>query len=449
MSSSTPNLNLSKQDAGDTDWASEVNGNFDTLDTAVGTEHTSGGKHKIAAGTSFPGSPGDGEIFIRTDLKALYRYTSSIPDWIKIGDGDAICYGDAASGDLSGTYPNPTVAKIQGRDVSSSAPASDQVLKWSSGSNAWVPAEAVLDGDSAGGDLSATYPNPTVAKIQGKAVPASPSSNDLLQYDGSNWDAKGASSGDSLSDLYSGALTIVGSKHLKWNTDGGGDIGASSANRPDNIYAKTSVKVGDSCSLLPHRIRLHDNTTGDPSSLAEGDLWYNDKGLLYRNASSTLRVIDDDRAGSIALNSATGVTITTDPSILAGYIWAANELLDSSIVEWFMTIVASNSAQTFEWRIQIYDGSSWSDWMASTALNTSNGDRIVFRATLSNDPYNGSNTLVWGHGSTGTTAYINPHFIGSSSFLSTANRGLRIVVKANSGSYSQKGSCIMRELRGG
>ena len=38
--------------------------------------------------------------------------------------------GDAAAGDLSGTYPAPTVAQIQGNPVSANAPAAGQVLKW-------------------------------------------------------------------------------------------------------------------------------------------------------------------------------------------------------------------------------------------------------------------------------------------------------------------------------
>lgn len=45
----------------------------------------------------------------------------------------------AAGGDLSGTYPNPTVSGLQGRTVSSSAPGNLDVLAWSTGGNAWAP----------------------------------------------------------------------------------------------------------------------------------------------------------------------------------------------------------------------------------------------------------------------------------------------------------------------
>ncbi len=124
----------------------------------------------------------------------------------------------AAGGDLSGNYPNPGVAKIQGRDVASTAPANNQFLKWNG--TTWLPADVtfsignntinstqIVDNSitindlaagvipttlppsgAAAGDLSGNYPNPGVAKIQGRDVAnTAPANNQFLKWNGTAW----------------------------------------------------------------------------------------------------------------------------------------------------------------------------------------------------------------------------------------------------------------------
>ncbi len=59
----------------------------------------------------------------------------------------------AAGGDLSGSYPNPTVARLQGRAVSSVAPGTGQVLKWNG--TEWAPGDDLRDAfwQASGGDI--------------------------------------------------------------------------------------------------------------------------------------------------------------------------------------------------------------------------------------------------------------------------------------------------------
>jgi hypothetical protein len=45
----------------------------------------------------------------------------------------------AAGGDLSGTYPDPTVARIQGRTVANVAPANTEVMTWNQALARWQP----------------------------------------------------------------------------------------------------------------------------------------------------------------------------------------------------------------------------------------------------------------------------------------------------------------------
>lgn len=64
--------------------------------------------------------------------------------------GDAVRFeqavksGDAAGGDLAGAYPNPMVAKLQGRAVAGTAPTAGQVLTFDG--SAWAPAMPAASG---------------------------------------------------------------------------------------------------------------------------------------------------------------------------------------------------------------------------------------------------------------------------------------------------------------
>lgn len=87
-----------------------------------------------------------------------------------------------ASGDLSGSYPGPSVAKVKGVTISNAPTAATQVLLSTSTTAAsWSSPPSSPPNGAASGDLSGSYPSPAVAKVNGVAISGTPAAGYALQ----------------------------------------------------------------------------------------------------------------------------------------------------------------------------------------------------------------------------------------------------------------------------
>lgn len=136
----------------------------------------------VKFGTTLPATCWAGDVFFNTNAPAGSNlFTCVAPNtWVTQGV-------QSLGGDVTGAPSSTRVTQIQGRAVSSTAPAAGQTLVWNASTSRWEPQTSAAAGSiSLAGDAVGPSTGVTVVQLQGRSVASTtPQNGQALIWNGS------------------------------------------------------------------------------------------------------------------------------------------------------------------------------------------------------------------------------------------------------------------------